>query len=476
MRTGKGGECGFKARLLQNPFERAGYYIENMFRSLLARFAPPPADPDWDLAAESIAVLMRWFGLVVGAVLANVGSPAADHWPLNLILLLGLGFTILDSYFFSRRRIFLRDHPLVIAVMESLFIGLLCFFQGGLESPFRFYYLLSLVCCAIRFSQATTFINCGLASLSYGAVYFSQPISSRDPLSVVFLVVVLVWVAWAASSLAKLLRRAGERLRSLNAELQEHQNLLETRIADRTRELEESQAQVIHQEKMAAFGLLAAGIAHEVGNPLTSISTLVQMLETRDLDEYTRTRLSQVSGQLARIQSILRELVNFSRPASSQRGTVAIADIVREALDIAKYYKGGKNRRIRTDVPDDLPSVAGVRDQLVQVVFNLVLNAIDATGKGGEIVVSASNVQDRLLLTVSDDGTGISDEVRAKLFRPYFTTKKHGTGLGLFVLRKIVEEHGGTVSVGSLPGRGTDFRIDLPCARSSERFRPVEVS
>ncbi len=447
-----------------------------MLRPLLARYAPTPADPDWDLAAESIAVLMRWFGLVVGAVLANVGSPAADHWPLNLILALGLGFTFLDTYFFTRRRIFLRDHPLVIAVMESLFIGLLCYFQGGLESPFRFYYLLSLVCSAIRFSQATTFVNCGLACLSYGALYLSQPSGTRDPLAVAFLVVVLVWVAWAASGLAKLLRRAGERLRALNAELQEHQNQLETRIAERTRELEESQAQVLHQEKMAAFGLLAAGIAHEVGNPLTSISTLVQMLETRDLDDYTRTRLGQVAGQLARIQTILRELVNFSRPASSQRGTVSVGEIVREALDIAKYYKGGKNRRIRIDVPDDLPAVAGVRDQLVQVVFNLVLNAIDATGKGGEIVVSAAVEADRLALAVRDDGAGIPDDVRAKLFRPYFTTKRHGTGLGLFVLRKIVEEHGGAVAVASDPGRGSTFRIELPFVQPSERFRPVEVT
>lgn len=447
-----------------------------MPHEFLARFAPTPSDPDWDLAAESIAVMMRWFGLVVGAVLANVGSPAADPWTLNSILLLGLSFTILDTYFFSRRRIFLRDHPLVIAIMESLFIGLLCFFQGGLESPFRFYYLLSLVCCAIRFSQATTFINCGLACLSYGVLYLSQPSGNRDPQSVVLMVVVLVWFAWAASGLAKLLKRAGERLHALNDELQQHQNLLESRIAERTRELEESQAQVLHQEKMAAFGLLAAGIAHEVGNPLTSISTLVQMLEGRDLDEYTRTRLGQVGGQLARIQTILRELVNFSRPANSQRGTASVGEIVREALDIAKYYKGGKNRRIRIEVPDDLPPVHGVRDQLVQVIFNLVLNAIDATGKGGEIVVSASEADGRLALSVADDGTGIPLEAREKLFRPYFTTKKHGTGLGLFVIRKIVEEHGGTVEVASEPGRGTTFHISLPGVRPSERFRPIEVT
>src|SRR5207253_8169789 len=132
-------------------------------------------------------------------------------------------------------------------------------------------------------------------------------------------VVVLVWVTWAAGAMARMLRRAGAELGALNAALRENQALLETRITERTRELEESQAQVLHQEKMAAFGLLAAGIAHEVGNPLTSISSLVQMLQRRDCGDYAREKLSLVSGQLQRIQTTLRELINFSRPASSER-------------------------------------------------------------------------------------------------------------------------------------------------------------
>jgi signal transduction histidine kinase len=297
--------------------------------------------------------------------------------------------------------------------------------------------------------------------------------------------------------MARLLKRGGENLRGLNDQLRENQALLETRIAERTRELQESQAQVLHQEKMAAFGLLAAGIAHEVGNPLTSISAhevgnpltsisaVVQMLERRDHDDYTRDKLGQVSGQLVRIQSILRELILFSRPASDQRGRVAIRDVVDEALGIAKFYKGGKNRQITGVVPAGLPPLVGVRDQLVQVVFNLVLNAIDATGKGGRIDVTAEAADSRIVLVVRDNGTGIPDGVRDRLFRPYFTTKKHGTGLGLFVIRKIVEEHGGRVSVDSAPGPGTTFRIELPVpnqtrhaddADSGARMTPDQTS
>ena len=116
------------------------------------------------------------------------------------------------------------------------------------------------------------------------------------------MVVILGWVTWASSSLGELLKRVGDRMATLNAALREHQAQLETRIAERTRELQETQAQVMHQEKMAGFGLLAAGIAHEVGNPLTSISTIVQMLERRNPDDYTRTssRSSAASSPASR--------------------------------------------------------------------------------------------------------------------------------------------------------------------------------
>src|SRR5262249_37660325 len=150
-----------------------------------------------------------------------------------------------------------------------------------------------------------------------------------------------------------------------------------------------AQAHLLHQEKMAAFGLLAAGIAHEVGNPLTSISSLVQMLQRRDCDSYARDKLALVSGQLQRIQNTLRELVNFSRPASSERSRVAVHEVVEEALNIAKYYKGTSRRMIDSHVPREMPALAGVRDHFVQIILNLVLNAIDATDKEGRIEVNA---------------------------------------------------------------------------------------
>src|SRR5207253_6350377 len=177
--------------------------------------------------------------------------------------------------------------------------------------------------------------------------------------------VIMGWVTWSSNALALLLKHIGDYLERLNAALRENQALLEERIAERTRELQEAQAHVLHQEKMAAFGLLAAGIAHEVGNPLTSISSLVQLLQRRDADPGTKEKLVLVNGQLQRIQTTLRELVNFSRPASTETSRLALSDVLGEALNIAKFYMRTKGRTVDLRLPDSLPCLPGVRDELV---------------------------------------------------------------------------------------------------------------
>jgi signal transduction histidine kinase len=278
-------------------------------------------------------------------------------------------------------------------------------------------------------------------------------------------VAILAWATWATGSLAGLLKAIGARLALLNTALERHRAELEERVAERSETLRATQARLIHQEKMAAFGLLAAGIAHEVGNPLAGLSSLIQMLQRRGPDAYTSEKLALADRQLGRIQRTVRELVDFSRPASSVEGLVRLSDVVEEALGIAKYYHRTKNREIATEVPADLPPVRAVRDHLTQVVLNLVLNAIDATGKGGHIRLTACPDGDVVALHVEDDGRGISLADRARLFQPYFTTKPQGTGLGLFISRQIVEELGGTLSYESEPGAGASFRVCLPAVK-----------
>jgi two-component system NtrC family sensor kinase len=237
--------------------------------------------------------------------------------------------------------------------------------------------------------------------------------------------------------------------------------LLEHRILERTSQLQESQAMIVQQEKQAAFGLLAAGIAHEVGNPLAAISSLVQLMNRRNIQPETREKLQLVDDQLRRIQRTLRELVDFSRPVLHERSRCDLHAVLDAALNIAKYYKRKKGKQIITHYTQDLPPLMLVRDQLVQVFLNLILNAMDATEEGGTIDIRTTIVGDELRIDIRDDGHGIEPEHRARVFAPYFTTKETGTGLGLFVCRNIVEQNEGRIELSESSEAGTMFTVWL---------------
>ena len=420
---------------------------------------------NWELAAEAITVKIRWFGLCMGYVLVNFVGQKTNQSALNAILTLGAVYALIDTYWSFRGKVFLSDWPLIISFMEAVFIGQLCRFDEGLESPFRFYYFLSLLVCAIRYSPWITYSTFALHAISFAALMIRPSNQSVGDLTTLFLMLILMgWVTWASTALATLVKAASRRLSQLNEELQKNQALLEQRINERTSELQESQALLVQQEKQAAFGLLAAGIAHEVGNPLAAISSLVQMLNRRHTDLYTRERLQMVDDQLRRIQRTLRELVDFSRPANTEHSLCDIHDVIEAALSIAKYYKRKKGKRVVTRYAADLPKLRVVRDQLVQVFLNLVLNALDATGEGGAVKFTTALEDGWICVSIHDNGYGIAKQDRETIFQPYFTTKKTGTGLGLFVCRNIVEQMAnGRIELTESSEEGTTFTVFLTC-------------
>lgn len=438
-------------------------------RSWLQRiFSPPRIAPrdlaGLDLAAESITVKIRWFGLCVGYVLVNFlpRGVAQSQAAMNAILTLGAVYALVDTFWSLRGEVFLRRWPLIISAMEAVFIGLLCKFDQGLDSPFRFYYFLSLLVCAIRHSPLITLLTFTLHSLSYISLSVGETRTAENFSTLLLMLVLMGWATWAGTALSGLLKAASRRFLQLNSQLQENQTLLEMRIAERTRELQESQALLVQQEKQAAFGLLAAGIAHEVGNPLAAISSLVQMLQRRPNDDYTKERLQMVDDQLRRIQRTLRELVDFSRPATSLRSLCDLHQLIDAALNIAKYYKRTKGKKIEVRYAPNLPGIRVVRDQLVQVFLNLILNAMDATEEGGTIEISSSCGPNGLCMTIRDDGHGIRPADLPRVFQPYFTTKETGTGLGLFVCHRIMEQAGGRIELCESSSAGTIFAVTIP--------------
>ncbi|MCX6134193.1 MAG: PAS domain S-box protein [Ignavibacteriales bacterium] len=235
-----------------------------------------------------------------------------------------------------------------------------------------------------------------------------------------------------------------------------HRDITEQRILEQ---------QLFRSQKMESIGTLAAGIAHEVGNPLTSISSLVQVIQRTTADEFAKDKLGLIKDQINRIARIIRDLVDFSRPSSYVIKPTDLNKVVREALNIVQYGKKVKDIAFTLELADDLPSLPVVPDQLAQVFINILMNAVDSLeGKPGSIWIQSRAHEDHAEVLVKDTGRGIDPGDREKIFEPFFTTKTvgQGTGLGLWVSYGIVESFNGDIEVESELGKGSTFKIKLP--------------
>lgn len=236
--------------------------------------------------------------------------------------------------------------------------------------------------------------------------------------------------------------------------------------------------QLQQREKLSSIGLLAAGVAHEVNTPLTGVSSYTQMLlgmlaET----DPKHALLLKVRRQAERATNIVNNLLNFSRTGgATEFAEVDIARVLDDTLQLLEPQLRGSQIEIVRAYDPESPRVFGNSGQLQQVFTNLLLNARDATANGGSIRIATVPTDDHsVMIEVSDSGTGIAPENVAKIYDPFYTTKGvgEGTGLGLAVSYGIVQEHSGHISVKSVPGRGTTFRITLPTAHARMRLQAV---
>ncbi len=249
---------------------------------------------------------------------------------------------------------------------------------------------------------------------------------------------------------------------------------LEKKIEQRTKALKEAQSQVSHQEKMASMGMLAAGVAHEIGNPLTSISSIVQVIKRKVHDAQLQEYLNTILENIDRISRIVRELVDFSRPNNTEFTYVNVNEVIRNAIGIIKYDRRAKKVTFNLDLAEDAPNLYLIPDQLLQVFLNILINALDALKNGqGTIKIRTELDKDYLKISITDDGQGIAPEHLNKIFEPFFTTKKvgQGTGLGLSVSYGIIQNFKGKIEVKSTLGQGSTFIIYLPLKQHGEQNR-----
>lgn len=229
------------------------------------------------------------------------------------------------------------------------------------------------------------------------------------------------------------------------------------------------QRAVVQSEKLAAIGQMAAGVAHEIGNPLASISSVVQLVQRGSLPTAEAERLNLVHGEIERINRIVHQLVDFARPGASEASVLDVADVLDESIELARYDPRGRTVRFERRYHAGLPPVRAVREHLMQVFINVMHNALDATAPSGSVVVSATPLENAIEITFADNGVGIPTDQIDHVFQPFFTTKPRGrgTGLGLAISRHLVSQHGGAISLQSRIGEGTRVTVRLPIHRTA---------
>ena len=221
-----------------------------------------------------------------------------------------------------------------------------------------------------------------------------------------------------------------------------------------------------HSERLATIGHMAAGVAHEVGNPLTAISSITQILQRKADDTFFQQQLKKVREHINYINKIVKDLVDFSRPSNGETTDTNVQEVIEQAVGLLKHDSRCRDTQFELDFGNNTPTIQCVPDQLHQVFVNLMLNAVDAMNDQEEphVYIRTRKEEGYFRVEVEDEGHGIPEDVQLHIFEPFYTTKEvgKGTGLGLSVSHGIIKRLGGSIDVESQPEEGTTFIIRLP--------------
>jgi two-component system, NtrC family, sensor kinase len=278
--------------------------------------------------------------------------------------------------------------------------------------------------------------------------------------------------------LARAFNRMTDELSLAHEDLTQWGRTLERRVEERTRELRETQDQLIVSEKLASLGKMAAGVAHEINNPLTSILINAHLLlERPGRDAEEGENLNLIADETTRCAAIVRGLLDFARQTPSQAAPTDINDVVDRTLLLFEMQASVRNIRIEKALDRRLPPIEVDKNKIQQVFSNLAINACEAMPTGGTLVVASRMSHDgtHIEITFTDTGVGIPKENIPRLFDPFFTTKSFGTGLGLAVSYGIIQQRGGMIIVRSEVGKGTEFTVRIPLAVPGEEKRIEEA-
>jgi PAS domain S-box-containing protein len=238
-------------------------------------------------------------------------------------------------------------------------------------------------------------------------------------------------------------------------------------LRDITRDREQ-EASLLESERLNAVRLLAAGVAHEIGNPLNALTIHLQLLEReiKRLESGRRDGLLELAGiartEVTRLDMIITQFLRAIRPARPTLAPLSVLTVLKETLALLKDEIANRSVHVELECPENLPPLRIDKDQIKQAFFNIVRNGMQAMADGGLLRITVVESNRYIGIAFRDNGSGIALEDFTRIFEPYYTTKKEGSGLGLMIVQRIIQDHGGRIDVHSEPGKGTTFTVFLP--------------
>jgi signal transduction histidine kinase len=254
--------------------------------------------------------------------------------------------------------------------------------------------------------------------------------------------------------------------------LSRHVHDLKKTFNETQSELEKSREHLLQSEKLALVGKLAAGTSHSIRNPLTSVKMrLFSLNRSLKLDSNQKEDFDVISEEINHIDTIVQNFLEFSRPPRLKLQHISPSDIVDQAIQLLQHRLESYEVFIKIQRKEPLPLVQADPEQLKEVLVNIIVNACEAMGQGGSIVIyeEVDIEKEKLrsaMIRISDNGPGVPDAIQSKILEPFFTTKEDGTGLGLSIANRIVQEHGGRLDIQSKEGNGSTFIISIPVEES----------